>query len=33
MCISVKSFVEIKVFDVTKLTSQDGKWNKNLIKS
>jgi hypothetical protein len=29
MCISIKSFVEIKVVDVTKLTAQDGKINKN----
>jgi hypothetical protein len=32
MFISVKSFVEIIVGDVTKLTAQDGKVNKNLIK-
>jgi hypothetical protein len=32
MCISIKSFVEIKVIDVTKLTARDGKVNRNLIK-
>jgi hypothetical protein len=29
MCISIKSFVEIKVVDVTKLTAQNGKVNKD----
>ena len=32
MCISVQSFVEIIAGDVTKLTAQDGKVNKNPIK-
>jgi hypothetical protein len=32
MCISVKSFLEIIMGDVTKLTAHDGKVNKNLIK-
>jgi hypothetical protein len=32
MCISVKSFLEIIVGDVTKFTAQDSKVNKNLIK-
>jgi hypothetical protein len=32
MYISIKIFVEIKVIDVTKLTAQDDKGNKNLFK-